>query len=114
MKQWILFLSAFVLVACSEDYKLPVVTDMIISCRSGDSFSVDSDLTKHSLIVGWFAQNTSGWSESPASYLPEVRVDFEGATVMFLKELVIVNSEGKQIVKAANTGGVISELCGNS
>lgn len=107
----------FLISACSaqtEQYELPAASEITIRCQNSLEKSYGSQSVQYQAIYSWFANNSSGWHQSPASYVPEIEVTVGNTSILLLKTLVVVNSNKKQLVKSKNTKGLVSAICKNT
>jgi hypothetical protein len=54
----------------------------------------------HAKIVSWLTNNNSGWSQTPATYIPGVVVIAKEFQLNYLNETVIINCKEGQFVKS--------------
>ena len=81
----------------SLDWSLP---NEALKLQWGDeTCSILPSSRQFKALSNWLAQNQTGWSSSPASYMPAVVVTGSNFSVNFLGSMVVVNYPGGQFTR---------------
>ena len=64
--------------------------------RGGQTCTISPSSAQFRDLSHWLAKNPSGWSSSPASYVPAVMLRGSNFSVNFVNSLVVVNYPGGQ------------------
>jgi len=78
----------------SLDWSLP--NEPLKLDRGGQTCTISPSSRQFKDLSDWLAKNRSGWSSSPASYVPAVMVRGSNFSMNFVNSLVVVNYQRGQ------------------
>jgi hypothetical protein len=75
------------------------------------SCSILPGSTQHARLVQWLADHQSGWSQSPATYVPGLQVKGSNFEMNVLPKIVIINYSAGQYVAPVIEGDELKLSC---
>jgi hypothetical protein len=106
MKRVALILTCLFLVSCKIDtgalinVKEQYTVRININSEPTREYIVSPGSGTHAKIVSWLTSNNTGWSQTPATYIPGVVVVAKEFQLNYLNEIVIINCKEGQFVKS--------------
>ena len=98
----VLALIVAILGGCNDELAWALPQETLTLQKNGRSCPVTPDSAQFKQLAAWVSQNRSGWSSSPASYVPGTIVRGGNFSINFLNALVVVNHPGGQFTHKAS------------
>ena len=101
----VLLLSLFFLVSCKIDLDKITERDESLtvhiyeSGRPSNEYTLSQGDEKYHKLMLWIKSNKSGWSSTPATYVPRVLVSSKTFSLNFVGESAVLNYSDGQFVK---------------